>query len=65
MQISRKDALTDVAQNLPAMASGGEGKPAGTVVSSDGTRVTLGEKPSHTAAIPSPQGGMNTGNEKK
>ena len=65
METTRKDNLTDVVQNLPAMASGGEGKPAGTVVSNDGTRVTLGEKPSHTAAILSPQRGMNTGNSGK
>ena len=47
------------------MASGGESKPTGTVVSSDGTRVTLGEKPSHTAVMLSPQRGMNKGSEGK
>jgi hypothetical protein len=57
----RKDGLTDVVQNLPAMASGNENKPAGTVVTSDGTRVTLGEQRHHNAAISSPQQGMNTG----
>jgi len=65
MGITRKDGLTDVVQNLPAMASGGESKPTGTVVSSDGTRVTLGEKPSHTAVMLSPQRGMNKGSEGK
>ncbi len=61
MTQARKDGLTDVVQNLPAMASGNENKPAGTVVTSDGTRVTLGEQGHRNAAITSPQQGMNRG----
>ena len=61
MGIERKDALTDVVQNLPAMTPRPADKPAGTVVTADGTRVELGEKPSHTTAFTSPQGGMNQG----
>ncbi len=59
MGTERKDALTDVVQNLPAAAQRPADKPAGTVVTSNGERVTLGEKPSHNAAILSPQRGMN------
>ena len=65
MQISRKDALTDVAQYLPAMAGSGENKPAGVVVSNDGTQVTLGQQQGRTAALSSPQRGMNMGNKGK
>ena len=61
MTQARKDGLTDVVQNLPAMASGNENKPAGTVVTSDGTRVTLGEQGHRNAAITPPQQGMNQG----
>lgn len=61
MGVNQKDALTDVVQNLPAMTPRPVDKPAGTVVTVDGTRVELGEKPSHNAAITSPQGGMNQG----
>lgn len=59
MENSNKDNLLDVAEHLPTMSSGTENKPAGTVVSNDGTRITLGEKPSHISAISSTQGGMN------
>ena len=65
METSRKDNLTDVAQNLPAMSSGNEGKPAGTVVSNDGTRVTLGEQGRSNTSFSSPQRGMNMGSKKK
>jgi hypothetical protein len=54
-----KDALTDVVQNLPDMASGNNDKPAGTVVSSNGERVTLGEEGRSNASSSSPQQGMN------
>jgi hypothetical protein len=50
--------ISDVVQSLPAMASGNDSKPAGTVVSSNGQRVTLGEEGHHNAAISSPEQGM-------
>lgn len=59
MANERKDALTDVAQSIKPMSSGGSDKPAGTVVSADGTRVTLGEQNRNTAALSSPKTGMN------
>ena len=65
MGTERKDALTDVVQNLPAMTPRPADKPAGTVVAPNGTRVELGEKPSHTTAITSPQRGMNVGSDGK
>ncbi len=58
MTQARKDALTDVVQNLPAMANNNPNKPAGTVVSSNGQRVTLGEQGHQNAAISFPQQGM-------
>ena len=61
MQHSQKDALTDVAQNLPAMAGGNNDTQAGTVVSGDGTRVTLGQEAGRPTPFPSAQTGMNTG----
>ncbi len=51
--------ISDVVQNLLAMASGNANKPAGTVVSSNGQRVTLGEQGHSNAAISSPKQGMN------
>ncbi len=57
MQIQRRDALTDVAQNLPAMSGGNNAQspvqtpPAGSVVASDGTVVTLGNQAGQNAAI--------------
>lgn len=65
MGTTRKDALTDVAQNLPAMPQRPADKPDGTVVTSSGERITLGEKPGDTSAVSSPQGGMNRGVETK
>lgn len=51
--------ISDVVQNLPAMASDNDSKPAGTVVSSNGQRVTLGEQGHSNAAITPPQQSMN------
>lgn len=53
-----ESSISDVVQNLPAMASSNDNKPAGTVVSSNGQRVTLGEEGHHNAAISSPEQGM-------
>ena len=47
------------------MSSGNEGKPAGTVVSSDGTRVTLGERGRSNKSFSSPKRGMNMGRKTK
>ena len=58
-----KDALTDVVQNLPDMASGNNDKPAGTVVSNDGERVTLGEEGRNNTSLSSPRQGMNKGKQ--
>lgn len=44
MQPSRKDALTDVAQNLPQMQTRPPEQPEGTVIAADGTVITLGEE---------------------
>lgn len=60
MGTERKDALINVVQHLPAAAQRPADKPAGTVVTSSGERVTLGEKPSHNTAILSTQQRMNT-----
>ncbi len=65
MGANQKDALTDVVQNLPAMPERPADKPAGTVVTSSGERITLGEKPGSNAAVSSPQGGTNKGVETK
>ena len=49
-RVARKDNLTDIAQNLPAMTpNNGSGanepsQPSGTVIASDGTIVTLGQE---------------------
>ncbi len=51
MDTNQKDALTDVVANLQTMANAVENKPTGTVVTPDGTIVTLGEKPGHNAVI--------------
>jgi hypothetical protein len=53
------DPVSDVVENLPDMASGNENKPAGTVVSADGERVTLGEEPSHNTNFSSTRSSMN------
>lgn len=50
--------ISDVVQNLPAAAQRPADKPAGTVVTANGTRVTLGEEGHHNAAISSPRQGM-------
>lgn len=58
MSFDGESNISDVVQNLPAMASGNDNKPAGTVVTANGQRVTLGEEGHHNAAISSPQQGM-------
>lgn len=65
MSNSRKDAMTDVVEHLPTMGSDGGEKPAGTVVSSDGGRITLGQGGGRNAAISSTQRGMNQQGNKK
>jgi hypothetical protein len=65
MNNDTKDALTDVVENLPDMASDGGNKPEGTVVSSDGTRVTLGEEGGSNTAFSTPQRGMNQQSDKE
>ena len=62
MRPSRKDNLTDVVVNLPAMANGGTNKPAGTVVASDGTRVTLGQRAGKNTSLSSAKNSMNLSN---
>lgn len=67
MQIQGKDALTDVAQNLPAMSGGNNtpspapNPPAGSVVASDGSVVTLGNQAGQNAAIFPANKGSNSG----
>ncbi len=53
-----KNNISDVVQNLPAAAQRPADAPAGTVVTANGQRVTLGEEGHHNAAISSPQQGM-------
>lgn len=65
MQTNKKDAMTDLAQNLPAMAQRPANRAEGTVVAADGTIVTLGEKPANSASVSIPQGGTNQGVETK
>ncbi len=59
MENEPNDPVSDVVQNLPDMASGDENKPAGTVVSADGERVTLGEDAPNNTAYQSTHQGMN------
>lgn len=59
MEKESNDPVNEVVQNLPDMASGNEDKPAGTVVSGDGERVTLGEEVPNNTSHQSPHRGMN------
>ena len=51
--------ISDIVQNLPAAAQRPADKPAGTVVSANGERITLGEQGRATRVIASPKQGMN------
>ncbi len=65
MDISKKDNLTDLAETLPKTpAPSSQAKP-GTVISTDGTRVTLGAGGVTKPAVSPPQRGTNLFRGKK
>lgn len=59
MNLSQKDNLTDIAQSLPATPPPSSNAKPGTVVASDGTRVTLGAQGVTKPASSLPQRGTN------
>lgn len=59
MSGDNKDALTEVVRALPTAAQRPADQPVGTVLNSNGERITLGEEPIKKSGISSARQGMN------